>query len=450
MLCANLNTNQDVHVRLVHAWEVMAQKKSNVSLLSTTCFYKLTAHGGGAASAHTSVDGVVLESAYFGAQDRVRCSLELLVHYKETSYARLMPPQLGSDTSSSYVFRSSATDIIADIAQQHQQHNSSLEARGDYLLALDGSRRRLVRLRVDVPYVAGFMPLVSTTPLAITDLTDDADADATCSTFSSKSSPTYGFFATHFANTTNNNNNKPVAAAGLRNEASAAFYAHLSDERRSWTFTTYHSISELTNVCGARVISTPFNNSSSSSDDYLVSITLHVAQVAFDASRASWFVGVKYPTRRVDVLIASSSTSASLESSVEENAPPLFGSDHADEEVRPVQIASQLHGSEHLVSLSVLSAWVSERGRLVVEFATIASFYGQFVLKSAEHTSTVTTLLAGSGGSKHDDFDLELTWSQPTFDYPEQTWTATSTSELNVSRLLNFNYRSALISRPVY
>jgi hypothetical protein len=30
------------------------------------------------------------------------------------------------------------------------------------------------------------------------------------------------------------------------------------------------------------------------------------------------------------------------------------------------------------------------------------------------------------------DFNLELIWSQYTFDYPEQTWKATSVSYLNV------------------
>ena len=39
---------------------------------------------------------------------------------------------------------------------------------------------------------------------------------------------------------------------------------------------------------------------------------------------------------------------------------------------------------------------------------------------------------------QNSDFNLELIWSQYTFDYPEQTWKATSVSYLDVLEFLWF------------
>ncbi len=106
---------------------------------------------------------------------------------------------------------------------------------------------------------------------------------------------------------------------------------------------------------------------------------------------------------------------------------------------------------QNVASLSVTRIGVIENGKLSVEFTTVPAFHGQFIKQHASmpHVKSMVVGPRGQhsfGGSPENvEFGLELVWSQYTYDYPEQTWRATSTSVLNVSRVLYIETSMALL-----
>jgi len=84
-----------------------------------------------------------------------------------------------------------------------------------------------------------------------------------------------------------------------------------------------------------------------------------------------------------------------------------------------------------LFSLVVNKISMSQEGKLIVEFTSIPTFRGQFV---KWHSGSKGLGVSGFSGPEDEpiEFELEQIWSQYTYEYPEQTWRATSKSILNV------------------
>lgn len=209
------------------------------------------------------------------------------------------------------------------------------------------------------------------------------------------------------------------------------FYSNIDASKCGWKFVAYYDISELTTNCQAQIISDSDIRDVNAEKSYLtIKIPIFVSYI-YPSFQASWS-SIEYKSE-IDAFIIYKTTSLD-----EANQFPMH-TYHATDSWLASGFENQLHNSatskinhEFLFSMVVSKISMNQEGKLVIDFTSIPTFRGQFVKQHSMFKNFGVSSLNGPL-NENIDFDLELVWSQYTYEYPEQTWRATSKSILNVS-----------------
>jgi len=284
-----------------------------------------------------------------------------------------------------------------NVKSSKQQPNIKFDkpflARADYISAeflarnpnVDTSFLNYIRLTIDVPFIDGVLPLISTKQLYNYRylLTNNEHDHHLCSNFIFNSEHIkHGFI-----------NNKQVIsnAQKYRNEKTLDFYSHLdADKKCSWTFTAFYDISELTTHCQAQILSDMDMRDYQSDKNYLaIKIPIYVSYV-YAGEQTSWS-SIEYKSE-LDVSIVYRSSSLNNNDQIKSFPPiDLINSFYHQTGTSNNNINNNeslkdyKHGSsvnliknkyDHLVSLKLGKMALTQTGRLVLEFSTIPAFYG--------------------------------------------------------------------------
>ncbi|KAK3859680.1 hypothetical protein Pcinc_034224 [Petrolisthes cinctipes] len=373
-MCAEAGLNS---TSIRYSWEVAFPADGDGTL---TPFHPLT-DDTVFASAHTKV----LDPMFFARYFRVRCvaqpvqtggllgiplrsepvSIDGLSGVCQTS---LLPGQLGGYQSQSF------TATLTYINSTDQYHPNT------------------VRVLVEIPHQDGMVPLLSTLPVHNVRhlLTEQLyRMHHTCSNLHLGQ----GFMAEepqHLSHLPSDPNHLHQLSKENKTED---LYHHLDLSRCVWTFNAWFTLSQLAETCGGQVIS-HFKVSSGGQSFLTVRVPLYVSYVTATAP-PGW-----------------SSRDHRTELSVSLYYNTLLW--HAGLTTTPSLTAK----------IQVTRLSLDEVGRLVVDLRTFAKFRGQFVLHHPGLEQVTSRLVAPD--QLNFSLSLQLLWTAPTWDGPEQVWRATS------------------------
>ena len=296
----------------------------------------------------------ILDSIYLRPRFRIRCLTQIFSQNSPTLKSRSIEVSLESSgcgqTPSSGIssgVEPFATNGDLRFVPPLVFDRRPFSASADYVSAdfitsnpnVDVQYLNLIRLSVEVAYVEGSVPLVSTLPLHNYRqlLTDPSYARThPCSNLAESTFVKRGFLPGNF---------RPNSS---RNNHSLDFYSHLNRASCKWLFVAFYDMSEFTSLCQAQIVS----DAESSEPSFLtIKIPVHVAHV-FAGSQASWS-SVEYET----VVEASVTYRTSQETEYSNGL---------------------LNHNQQLLSLLVDKITLNNEGRLQIEFTTIPSFRGFF------------------------------------------------------------------------
>lgn len=268
-----------------------------------------------------------------------------------------------------------------------------------------------------------------------------------------------------------------------RSPKTLAFYSSLDASRCSWRFVAYYDITELTRHCGAQLVTSSDllvdssasstdavnkqqkmddtknnNNNNEQKSHLIIKIPLYVSYLYAAAATASSWTSLDYKSSVEASIIYKTAKSLYAQHEKELNIDELLSFNNGGGGEPPTSVVYDAPGvvekNDYLVSLSVSKISLTETGKLVIEFSTVPAFHGyffrdyihviiyyflrhcinilgQFVKFHPSMPNRESKFLPPVGLSNV-EFGLELVWSQYTYDYPEQTWKATSNTVLNV------------------
>ncbi|XP_013794564.2 extracellular matrix protein FRAS1-like [Limulus polyphemus] len=354
----------------------------------------------------TSAHHMVLDSIYFSRRFLVRCSAQ-----PKDANGHLGVPlrsniaQIGIDNGICH------TPIAAGqpyLGLQSQSFVATLR----YVNSSHKYHPNRLHIHVEIPHQDGMLPLISTLPIHNIRflLTEPVYRQQhICSNLlipvlpsnEPEGSLNYGFLEPLAYK------NKQLQGPGfnrpyqfdqnLRAAKSLSLYQHLDLKSCVWTFDAWYHMTELIDLCGGSVTS-DFQMRDSAQSYLTVELPLHVSYI-YATAPTGW---------------------ASIEHRTEMEFSFFYNT---------VLWRTGLETDGILrARLQILRISVGADGRLILEFKTEAKFRGQFVMK--HHT------LPGveSGVLPPDTlvitFDLELIWTESTFDGPSQLWRATSNYNL--------------------
>ncbi|XP_071953706.1 extracellular matrix organizing protein FRAS1-like [Antedon mediterranea] len=183
----------------------------------------------------------------------------------------------------------------------------------------------------------------------------------------------------------------------IREEKTINLYRHLNLKSCTWSFDAYYHMTELVDLCGGAV-TTDFQVRDMDKSYLTVTVPMYVS-----------YIYVMAPTGW-----------ASLDHKTEMEFSFFYSS---------ILWRTGLETDSVITGrLQIIRIRIGDKGNLVIDFKTTPKFRGQFVMNHhtlPEYKSRVLSPLAV--GMK---FELELLWSENTFDAPEQLWSATSSFNL--------------------
>ncbi|XP_033117888.1 extracellular matrix protein FRAS1-like [Anneissia japonica] len=183
----------------------------------------------------------------------------------------------------------------------------------------------------------------------------------------------------------------------IREEKSINLYRHLNLKSCTWSFDAYYHMTELVDLCGGAV-STDFQVRDMDKSYLTVTVPMYVS-----------YIYVMAPTGW-----------AALDHKTEMEFSFFYSS---------ILWRTGLETDSEITGrLQIIRIRIGEKGNLVIDFKTTPKFRGQFVLSHhtlPEYKSRVLSPLAVAV-----TFEVELLWSENTFDGPAQLWRATSTFNL--------------------
>ncbi|RNA45105.1 extracellular matrix FRAS1 isoform X2 [Brachionus plicatilis] len=430
-------------LRTVYSWEISTPNEYG----DYSQFIKLTQN-----SFFSQTNESILEPIYFQAKFRIRCVIEYtrdnsrtiksnFVQVVESSqvldelelssrqrceekWSHLSKQTINLNSSIPSNFYSKSAD--SSLPLLNLKFDTPFIAKADYISA-DFIKNNpdlvdhlnYVRLSIQVPYTDGIVPLVSTMPiLNIRHLINDEFhfyPNHICSNFIKLSSQDNHLkFGFEDQLETNSDRNQWIETSqkinSYRNNKTLKFYSNLDRDKCVWKITGFYDLTELTSYCQAQIVSSDLSDNSKS---YLsIRIPLYVSYL-YQSYQATWS-SVDYKT--------------SVEAAIKYKTKEPY--DHlVDDEVSNREENRDLNFEmdKSLMSLSVSKISMTENGRLIIEFSTVPSFHGQFIKQRQDGLQSLIL----PPGDLNTKFNLELVWSQYTYDYPEQTWKATSTDILN-------------------
>jgi len=333
-------------------------------------------------------------------------------------------------------------------------------ARADYISAefikqnpqqVDLKYLNYVRFVIDIPFVEGSFPLISTRPLHNYRLLLSAgsaySAQHTCSNFINEPLIKYGFINDYLKQPKNFSAYQKFSEK-YQSHFSRNFYSNLDEKRCGWRFTAYYDISELTSNCQAQIISDSDIRDVNAEKSYLtIRIPIYVSYI-YPSYQASWSsieykseidAFIIYKTKSLDEMDADFTK---LSNNYEEMRKNKWADYESSEENGLLNLGgvSKLN-HDHLFSLVINKISMNQEGKLIIEFTSIPKFRGQFVKRHSKFKNLGISEVNGPSDEPI-EFELEQIWSQYTYEYPEQTWRATSKSILNVNFYLKIIYRA--------
>ena len=268
----------------------------------------------------------------------------------------------------------------------------------DYLTtnpSIESKYLNYISLKIDIPFIDGMIPLISTMPLhnykhLLTDPT--YSTNHICSNFINLRNEQFSVKYGYVKNITNSSSssNKSVLemyneiSRKYRNKKTLEFYSNLDNEGCNWRFRAYYAISELTSYCQAQIISDPDIRNFEADKSYLtIKIPLYVSYV-YASSQASWS-SIEYKSY-VDATIIYRTASVLNDNQIIETDFPLdnleegsissenkYKNNNQNEKLNKI---ININKNEHLSSLVVSKISMSPDGKFILEFSTIPSFYG--------------------------------------------------------------------------
>jgi hypothetical protein len=540
-------TAQDV--RALFSWEVSSPNEFNLY----SPFVKLTE-----SSFVALVNESVLEPVYFRPKFRVRCAIKYTTNSREqelltikSAHVQILTPSEAtgsydhsarcmqrwqdkttssattnfelndaqlSDKSISFFYSkdmllnpTTGAQTNSHLFNDYLKFNRPFVARADYVSAefitnsagaVDAEFLNYVRISVDIPFMEGFIPIISTQPLHNFRylLNNGADSEAAaihlCSNFVDfkKKRPLmpikYGFIKKKKRLDEQQQHQQQNSFDGFENmdleeeenkyrsRQTLNFYTNLDKPKCAWEFVAYYDIGELTAHCHAHILSNSDETDSAEDDDLMpgesansksvsgrfesdsaaaakshltIRVPLYVSYLYADG-QAAW-LSVDYKTSvEASIIYKTKSFQVNDESMSGDNEMDIQSQldfilnangagvnynhqqqQHEQQQSSQTDVLDKL--DQNLASLTVTKIGLVEHGRLSIEFATVAAFHGQFI-KQHPSLPDVKSMVNSAFGDAVTDFNLDLVWSQYTYDYPEQNWRATSTSVLNV--IFNF------------
>ncbi|GFR80624.1 extracellular matrix protein FRAS1-like [Elysia marginata] len=179
----------------------------------------------------------------------------------------------------------------------------------------------------------------------------------------------------------------------LRGENALLLYKHLNLKTCTWEFNTWYHMTELLDLCGGQVVS-DFQVRNGAKTHLTVRVPLHVSYV-FATAPVGWGSLEHRTEMEVSFYYNSVLWQAGLETEGRQGG-----------------------------RLQVVRILIAQDGRLVMEFRTQAKFRGQFLMQHPTLPGVTSKVMSTLSSTM--TFDLELVWSQATFDSPHQVWRATS------------------------
>lgn len=374
---------------IVYQWEVAMPPDADGSrspfvMVSDTTLFTSTTH-------------MVLDSIYFRPYFRVRCVAQPL-HANGNPGVPLKskPVTIGRNNGicNSPAFGGSPLGY----------HAQSFLATLNYVPPDSEKHANTIRIRVEVPHQDGMLPLMSTFPLHnIRFLLSEPvyRQQHVCSNIitASERAP---LIDEGFLGVFTEDDPLPYGPGydfpyqfdeELRERKSLLLYKHLNLKRCIWTFDAWYHMSELVDICGGHVVS-DFQVKDHTQTHLTVRVPIHVSYL-FAAAPVGW----TSMEHRTEMEFAFYYDTVLWKAGLETEGR-LGGK---------LQIKRILIGSD---------------GKLVIEFRTQAKFRGVYVL--SHHTMPGFESRVMAPKALAISFDLQLTWSQQTFDSPHQMWQATS------------------------
>lgn len=491
-LFKSLSNSNGKEIKTTYSWEISTPNEFNeysqFVKLSENTFFSVTNES-------------ILESVYFQPRFRVRCAVKYLsattsassqttnhqeiftlksnhmqildieddpdmVDYtskcmqvwqeKSTSSNQIAQSSTTADNSISFYSSSGGTtqnspNLLFNTLplMTYLKFNRPFLAQADYVSAdfitshsnlVDSEHLNYIRISVQVPYIDGFVPLISTQPMQHNYaylLGDELSyQDHICSNFVNVKKLNvpikYGFVKSSsddFDHTDDDVNR-------YRNTKTTKFYSNLDKSKCLWEFVAFYDISELTTHCQAQIMSSAASSDLTSNSYLTIRIPLYVSYL-YAGAQASWS-SIDYKTN-VEASIIYKTMSFPLTESGSDLIDSSSQLNELNDEPVNQDESSTLRGdkelNENLISLTVTKIGLIENGRLSIEFVTVPAFHGQFI-RQHPHLSHIKSTVIGPNHDDRVEFNLDLIWSQYTYDYPEQTWRATSSSILNVSSFI--------------
>ncbi|XP_035826399.1 extracellular matrix protein FRAS1 [Aplysia californica] len=179
----------------------------------------------------------------------------------------------------------------------------------------------------------------------------------------------------------------------VREQKSLVLYRHLNLKNCIWQFDAWYHMTELVDMCGGRIVS-DFQVKDQSDTHLTVRVPLHVSYI-YATAPTGWGSLEHRTEMEFSFYYNTVLWRAGLETEGRQNG-----------------------------RLQVVRILIGDDGKLVIEFRSQAKFRGLFVAK--HHTLPGVESRVVAPESLSITFDLELVWSQNTFDSPHQVWQAKS------------------------
>ncbi|GIY35545.1 extracellular matrix protein FRAS1 [Caerostris darwini] len=378
-LCKQSGINSSL---LTYSWEIaMPLGEESMSPFETVADSTL----------FTSAHHKVLDSIYFRPQEIIRCIVQPIDSKNNLGiplWSKMV--KISSDIGFCH---SAIRSPYAQLNLQSQPFIASL----NYVNSSSSLHANKLHIHIEIPHEDGLLPLISTYPLHNIQflLTQKIYRQQhVCSNLQGPSSTEKNKSFLKNSSPSENDLNLAFPYHGDKcDNKSGILYQHLNLKRCIWSFDAWYSMAELVQLCGGTVTS-DFKARDTDQTYVTVLLPLYVTYV-FAAAPSGWTT-LEHRTE--------------LEFSFYYDTFLWKSGSHTD---------SSLNATVGIVRVGTNPA-----GHMFFEFKTVAKFYGCFVLD--HHTLPGVKSSVSAPNSLDVQFDLELLWSEQTFDGPIQFWRSTS------------------------
>ncbi|XP_078659996.1 extracellular matrix organizing protein FRAS1-like [Branchiostoma floridae x Branchiostoma belcheri] len=385
-LCHQAGINESI---ITYSWEVamptdaMGTRQPFETVTDTTVY--------------TRTDGKVLDSVYFSRRFHVRCVAQPVDGYGHRGVA------LRSNIVTIGTENICHTPVKAGVSRGFQAQ--SFIANLEYIEPGKPRHPNRLHINIQVPHQDGMVPLVSTFPLHNLQFLLSRSVYRQQHVCSNLVTPAErnGLTQTGFLDAVRDDD--ILARSGfahqfdedLRGKETVELYKHLDLKSCIWNFDAYYHMTELIDICGGSVV-TDFQVRDEAKSYLTLTVPLYVSYIYVTAP-TGWGALEHHTEMDFSFFYNTMLWRTGLETE------------------------GALNG--HLQVTRIL---IGDDGRLIIDFKTHTKFRGQYVVSHPTLPGFESRVIAPL--DVNTEFELELLWSQQTFDSPRQIWRARSAYNL--------------------